>query len=433
MPINFLCIASKARSQCLGIALATPMLTLTLLSGCTSGPASLPLASPPQSSGSSEVDASVDQRFLQWVARFRESALSEGISQDTLEAAFNGVHLRAQAIQLDRSQPEFTRPIWDYLDTIVSEQRIATGRQKRSQYQREADAASARFGVPGEILMAVWGIESNYGSNFGDVPVIDALATLGFEGRREKWARSELLASLKIIQRGDIERAHMLGSWAGAMGQTQFLPTTYLAYAIDADGDGHPDIWGSIADVLASTANFLARSGWRGNEPCSVEVQLPQDFDLAHADPATRQDSSQWQTEGVRSMDGKQLPALSSASILLPAGSHGPAFLIGQNFGTLLRYNNSNSYALAVCLLAQRISGGLAVQGHWPRNLRTLTRNEMLALQTALNQRGFDSGQPDGLMGPATRHALRQFQRSLGLAADGYPTDELLRLLQADR
>ncbi|WP_367200093.1 lytic murein transglycosylase [Aquabacterium sp.] len=372
----------------------------------------------------------VDQRFQQWVDQFRVTARSAGIDEDTLHATLDNVHLRPRAVEQDRAQPEFTRPLWDYVEAIVSAQRVANGQQKLALYKAEADAATTRYGIPGPILMAVWGLESNYGSNYGDVSVFDALATLGFEGRRESWARSELLAALKIVQRHDIESPRMVGSWAGAMGQTQFMPSSYLAYAVDADGDGRRDIWGSMADVLASTANFLARAGWRADETWGIEVQLPAGFDPSRTEPALRQATAQWAEEGVRTLDGTPLPNVTDAAILLPAGARGPAFIVGRNYRTILRYNNSMSYALTVCLLAQRISGGSAVQAPWPRDLRNLTRSEMLALQTALNQRGFDSGKPDGQMGPATRSALQQFQRSAGLPADGYPTPALLQLLQ---
>ena len=281
------------------------------------------------------------------------------------------------------------------------------------------------------IVVAIWGIESNYGDNFGNTPTIDALATLGFEGRRESWARGQLLAALKILQSGDIDRAHMVGSWAGAMGQTQFLPSTFLTYAVDADGDGRRDIWGSLADVMASTANFLARSGWRAGEPWGAEVQLPPEFDVSRADAEVKQTSAQWAAEGVHTSDGAPLPEFADGAILLPAGARGPAFLVGPNFRAILRYNNSTSYALAVSLLAQRLAEGPGVQASWPRDLTALTRSQVLALQTALNEHGFASGTPDGLAGPATREALRRYQRSLGLPADGYPTLELLQRLQA--
>ncbi len=423
-------------------------LMLAALSGCASGPApgassraTSPAASA-QPASSAEPGAaaqtkatdtsSTDERFAQWIANFRDTARAAGIDEATLHAGLDGVRLRPRAVEQDRAQPEFTRALWDYLDAIISPQRIAAGQQKLAQFQQEADAASTRYGVPGPILMAVWGLESNYGSNYGDVPVFDALATLGFEGRRESWARSELLAALKILQRHDIEKDRMVGSWAGAMGQTQFMPSSYLAYAVDADGDGRRDIWGSMADVLASTANFLARSGWRANESWGTEVQLPEGFDPARADSGLRQTSAQWAAEGVRTMDDTPLPTLADAAILQPAGVRGPAFLVGRNYRTILRYNNSTSYALTVCLLAQRIAGGPSVQGSWPRDLRALNRSEIQALQTALNRKGFDSSKPDGQMGPATRSALQQYQRSIGLPADGFPTADLLMRLQQE-
>lgn len=366
------------------------------------------------------------QDFARWIARFVASARAAGIGDATLHSAFDGVQYLPRVVELDRAQPEFTRAVWDYLDSAASPRRVATGQDKALQFRAEAAAAAARYGVPPEILVAVWGLESNYGSNYGDIPTIDALATLGFDGRREDWARTQLTAALKILQNGDIARERMVGSWAGAMGQTQFLPSNFLAYAVDADGDGHRDIWGSMPDVLASTANFLARSGWRAGQPWGVEVQLPAGFDVARADASIRQASTQWTAEGLRAVGGAALPDLAEAELLLPAGARGPAFLVGPNFRAILRYNNSTSYALGVGLLAQQIGGGPGVQAAWPRELRPLTRSEVVELQTALNQRGFATGAADGLLGPATRAGIRGFQRSLGLPADGFATEELL-------
>ena len=372
----------------------------------------------------------LQQGFARWVTGFRAAARAAGISEATLHVAFDDVHYLPRVVELDRAQPEFTRTVWDYLDSAVSPQRVALGQDKLLQLRSEADAAAARYGVPPSIVVAIWGIESNYGGNYGDIPTIDALATLGFEGRREEWARGQLLAALKILQSGDIARPNMIGSWAGAMGQTQFLPSVFLAYAVDADGDGRRDIWGSMADVVASTANFLARSGWQAGQPWGTEVRLPPGFDVGRADAELRQSSAQWAAEGVRTIDGAPLPELTAASIVLPAGARGPAFLVGPNFRAILRYNNSTSYALAVGLLAQRLTDGPGVQAPWPRDLPALTRGQLLALQTALNQRGFASGTPDGMMGPATRDGLRRYQRSVGLPADGYPTLEVLQRLQ---
>jgi len=415
--------------------LASRAFAVAALTGCASAPSTAPEvptppgvdARPPQAATD---EAALQERFVRWVDGFRAAARAAGITDTTLRSAFDGVRYVPRVVDLDRVQPEFTRAVWDYLDNTVTPGRIAQGQDKLLQLRGELDAATARYGVPAAVVVAIWGMESNYGSNYGDIPTIDALATLGFEGRREDWARGQLTAALKILQSGDIDRAHMIGSWAGAMGQTQFLPSNFLAYAVDADGDGRRDIWASMADVTASTANFLARSGWQAAQPWGTEVQLPSGFDYGRADTEMRQPSAGWSAQGVRTMDGAPLPEFADGAILLPAGARGPAFLVGPNFRAILRYNNSTSYALAVGLLAQRLSGGPGVQAAWPRDLQALTRSELLAMQTALNQRGFASGTPDGMMGPATRDGLRRYQRSLGLPADGYPTVELLRRLQ---
>jgi membrane-bound lytic murein transglycosylase B len=373
----------------------------------------------------------VEQGFARWVAAFRTTARASGIAEATLQDAFASVQYLPRVVELDRAQPEFTRAIWDYLDVAVSRQRVARGQDQLILVRNEADAATARYGVPASILVAIWGIESNYGSNFGDTPVIDALATLGFDGRRGDWARGQLLAALRILQAGDIAPAQMIGSWAGAMGQTQFLPSNFLAYAVDADGDGRRDIWGSNADVMASTAHFLARSGWQAGQPWGAEVKLPASFDHGQAGVATRRPSAQWAAQGVGAMDGSALPEFADGAILLPAGVRGPAFLVGPNFRAILRYNNATSYALAVSLLAQRLSGGAGVQAPWPRDLVALSRSQVLDLQMALNRRGFDSGAADGMLGPMTRDAVRRYQRSVGLPADGFPDQALLERLTA--
>ena len=379
-----------------------------------------PTPAPPQAAPS-------DQAFLDWVVRLRARASAAGIDAATLNVAFDDVRFIPRVVELDRAQPEFSRAVWDYLDSAVSARRIRLGQEKLQQLRPVTDDVVTRYGVPAEILVAIWGVESNFGTNMGDIPTIDALATLGFEGRRETWASNQLLAALKIFQNHDINRAQMVGSWAGAMGQTQFLPSVYLAYAVDADGDGRRDIWGSEADVMASTANFLARSGWQANQPWGIEVSLPPGFDYALADAKLRQPSAAWADLGVQTADHAALPALTDASLLLPAGARGPAFLVGPNFRTILRYNNATSYALAVSLLAQRIAGGTAVQAVWPRDLKALTRSQLRELQLALNALGFDCGTADGVMGPATQQGLRNYQRSVGLPADGYPTLDLLR------
>lgn len=430
---------SRLPSRILSPSGPAGLLLAVALTGCAAPPSASPAVppatpsraeAPPARDGTAAVpveEARLQEDFARWVAGFREQARADGIAEATLHSAFDGVRYLPQVVERDRSQAEFTRAVWDYLDTAVSPQRVARGQEKLHEVRAELDAAAARHRVPPEIVVAIWGMESNYGANYGDIPTIDALATLAFDGRRGDWARGQLMAALTILQSGDIARDRMIGSWAGAMGQTQFLPTAFLAHAVDADGDGRRDIWGSMADVTASTASFLAHEGWRPGQPWGLEVQLPPGFDLGRADGQIRQSGTQWAAEGVRGIDGAPLPDLSDAAILLPAGASGPAFLVGPNFRTILRYNNATSYALGVGLLAQRIAGGPGVQAPWPRELQPLTRDELRALQEALNARGFDSGTPDGVLGSATRDAIRRYQRSVGAAADGFPTGELLR------
>ena len=426
--------SARVRARLCRVGRLALLAALAGLAGCGTVPSAAPAPPPttgvsPLPAGSSEVAPPAG--FADWVAAFRAQALDAGITEATLQAAFDGVHFLPRVVERDRSQPEFTRAVWDYLDSALSAQRVATGRDRLQQYRAEAEATERQYGVPASIVVAIWGLESNYGGNTGRTPTIDALATLGFEGRREAWARGQLLAALKIVQQGDIDAARMVGSWAGAMGQTQFLPSSFLAYAVDADGDGRRDIWGSTADVMASTANLLARAGWQAGQPWGLEVALPAGFDPGRADERVLQPAAAWAAEGVTGVDGAPLPDLADSSILLPAGATGPAFLVGPNFSTLLRYNHSTSYALAVGLLAQQMDGGPGVRAPWPRTRPSLSRSQLQALQAALNALGFDCGTADGLMGPATRDGIRRYQRSLGLAADGYPDASLLQRLQA--
>ena len=394
-------------------------------------PAPAPSANVPVAAPASDVtEAAHREAFLAWVNEFRASARAAGVGEATLEAALREVRFLPRVIELDGAQPEFTRSVWDYLDRAVTAQRVTRGQEMLQRVRTEAPRLSASLSVPAEVVVAIWGMESNYGDNYGETPTIDALATLAFEGRRASWARGELLAALRILERGDIARDRMIGSWAGAMGQTQFLPSSYLSYAVDGDGDGRRDIWGSLPDVVASTANFLARAGWQAPQPWGVEVRLPPGFDHGRADASVRQPSDQWAAEGVTSIDRAPLPALNEASVLLPAGARGPAFLTGPNFQAILRYNNSTSYALAVGLLARQLTGGSGVQTPWPRDLETLSRTDVRQMQEALARRGFPSGVADGIVGPATRDAVRAYQRSLAIPADGFPSAELLQRLQ---
>lgn len=375
------------------------------------------------------------ETFAQWQARFREQALRSGIRADTFDPAFAGVTPDPAVVSADRSQPEFTRPVWEYLDSAISATRVRRGQALAAQYTDVLASLEQRYGVDRQALVAVWGMESSFGQVQGDKPVIRSLATLAYEGRRPTFAQDQLLAALQILQNGDISPERMLGSWAGAMGQTQFIPTTYNSHAVDFDGDGRRDIWGSAPDALASTANYLAASGWQKGQPWGFEVQLPQTFDYAQADASLRKPVSQWLAEGVRLPPGTALPAGSNnlqAALLLPAGYRGPAFLILDNFRVVLKYNNSTAYALAVSLLAQRFNGGGYVQGTWPRDDTPLSRSERIELQTLLTANNHDAGASDGIIGANTRKAIRAAQQARGWPADGYPTHRLLESLRGN-
>lgn len=408
----------------------------TLSHGDTASAADVAGASVSETSSDSERPAAdsdnatdVDD-FESWIEAFRREAAREGIDDDVLAAAFDDVQYRERVVELDRSQPEFVRPIWEYLDTAVSAPRIEHGRERLAAHRDSAMLAERRYGVPANVIVAIWGIESNYGGNFGDISTIDALSTLAYEGRRPDFARGELMAALRILQRGDIDRERMRGSWAGAMGHTQFLPSSFERYAVDADDDGRRDIWNSIPDVMASTAHYLDEAGWRSGEPWGVEVRLDEGFDYRLAGTETRRSSRDWASAGVHAVGGGSLPDFEQASILVPAGAQGPAFMVGPNYRAILRYNNATSYALAVGMLARQIEGASGIQETWPRHEQPLSRQDVRDMQQLLNGLGHEAGTPDGILGPNTRHGLRDFQRRIGETPDGFATQRLLERLR---
>ncbi|WP_431481470.1 lytic murein transglycosylase [Pseudomonas thivervalensis] len=373
------------------------------------------------------------QTFAEWQAGFRKEALAAGIRADLFDRAFIGVSPDMSVIKADRSQPEFTRPVWEYLDGALSPLRVNKGKSLIQQNAQVLQSIEQRYGVDREALVAVWGMESNFGQFQGSKSVINSLATLAYEGRRPGFAHAQLIAALQILQQGDITPEKMLGSWAGAMGQTQFIPTTYNTHAVDFDGDGRRDIWGSSTDALASTAHYLQSSGWQRGQPWGFEVSLNEGFDYTLADGTIRKPVAEWERLGVSEYGGlpitpddKQL----SASLLLPAGHRGPAFLIFDNFRAILKYNNSSSYALAVGLLSKRFTGAGLVYGQWPKEDLPLSRSERMELQTLLGKHNYDAGNPDGIIGANTRKAIRSAQQSFGWPADGYPTHQLLEALR---
>lgn len=369
--------------------------------------------------------------FDAWRNDFRVRALSAGISAATFDAAFRNVRVNQKVVELDTRQPEFSRPIWQYLDGAVSDSRVATARGKIDSKGSLLRGIEQRYNVDYPIVVAIWGLESGFGSNFGNIPVIQSMATLAYEGRRRDFAEQQLIAALRILQAGDITPARMVGSWAGAMGHTQFIPTSFLDYAVDYTGDGRRDIWAAdAADALASTANYLARFGWTRGAPAVVEVRLPQNFDYAAADDKVRLTAAEWSASGVRGVGGA-LPQGQGVSILLPAGARGPAFAVYPNFRVIKRYNNATSYALAVAHLAERMTGAPPFQAAWPREDRTLSRTEKMELQTRLTVLGFDTQGADGIIGPNSRAAVRQFQQARGMVPDGYVSAKLLQAVRA--
>ncbi len=367
--------------------------------------------------------------FERWINSFRAEALSRGISPRTFDAAFHGAKLNRKVIERDRSQSEFTKQLWEYLDSAVSDTRIANGREKVNDLRRHLAQIEQRYDVDARAFVAIWGLESAYGAYMGTDNIIEALATLAYEGRREKFAKQQLIEALKIIQRGDITPDRMAGSWAGAMGHTQFIPTSYQAYAQDFDGDGRRDVWNreDPRDALASTANYLKEFGWQKGQPWGVEIKIPAGFNYASADLKIKKPVRDWNSLGVRLIDGNSIPNYGEAAILLPAGANGPAFAVFKNFFVIKRYNNANSYAMAVGHLGDRIFGGGPIRAEWPRGDRGLLRAERMELQHKLTAKGFSTQGVDGVIGPNTIVAVRRYQRAIGVIPDGYPS---LRLLQ---
>jgi len=329
------------------------------------------------------------------------------------------------------AQPEFTKATWDYLDLLVSDDRIARGRELLAQYAPTFDAIERNYGVDRAIIAAIWGVESNYGTLGGDRPVLRSTATLACVGRRQDYFREEFLSTLEILQRSDVPPEHLIGSWAGAFGPTQFMPTTFNRYAVDFDGDGHRDVVDSTADMIASTANLLRASGWVSGQTWGYEVVVPQNFDYLMADRSKQMTMRQWETLGIRRAGGGAFPRPDDrAYLLIPAGARGPAFLMLQNFRVIMKYNPAEAYALAIGHLADRLRGGGEFVQPWPRDERVLTVDERYEMQQLLARRGYDVGEPDGLLGPRTRLAIRNFQASIGQIPDGFASSGVLDRLR---
>ena len=347
--------------------------------------------------------AAADAGFREWLAQFRGTATASGISAETFDRAFRNVNEPdAEVIKLANYQPEFVAPVWEYFDNRIHDQSVAIGREKARELKPWLDKIEKKYGVDRHILLAIWSVESNYGEVLKNDKVmknvVRSLATLAYsDPQRRKFARTQLLAALKILQRGDIDESHLTGSWAGAMGHTQFIPTSYQAYAVDIDADGRRDIWNSVPDALATAANLLAKNGWRSGKSWGHEATADEDDSYA------------------------------------PDGSDGPAFVRNKNFYVLKRYNNADKYALAVGLLADQIAGGKSLSRDWDRPFTKLNFAEKQELQQRLRDKGFYDGEVDGKTGPKTRAAIKAFEASAGLDGEGYPSQEVLNRLRGQK
>ena len=441
MPSRIVAAPSQSRRRSLtGAWSAALLLTVMPLAGCIaadgfaerSAPArtgSVQAASLDTAESSRSGNSTRPADFSAYIESLRPQAERRGVSRATFDRAFAGVTPDQDVIRLTQRQPEFARPIWEYLDGAVSATRIRLGNEARSRHGQTLAAVERAYGVPQSIVLGIWGMETNFGSYKGSKDVFRSLATLAHQGHRGEFFQGELLAALEILQQGKISRDAMKGSWAGAMGHPQFMPTSYLRFAVDGDGDGRRDIWNSVPDALASAANYLREHGWQPGLPWGMEVRLPSNFDYA----VEKASFAQWAQRGVRPASGGSFPNRGEASLFQPAGSNGPAFLVTANYDVIKRYNSSDAYALGVALLGDRLTGGSAVQASWPRNEPRMNASQREELQRRLRDLGYYRGTIDGMFGSMTREAVRSFQRGRGLPADGYANMALLERLRSSR
>jgi membrane-bound lytic murein transglycosylase B len=363
-----------------------------------------------------------------FLASLWNDARARGISRKTFDSALGPFTPDPSIIALTKKQSEFVRPIWSYIDSAISEQRLSRGRAAAERYADALAAIERKYGVDRRVVLGIWGMETNFGSYTGDKDVFRSLATLALHRYRDDFFRDELLVALKMLEDGLADRAAMRGSWAGAMGQTQFMPSSFMKYAVDHDGDGVRDLWDNVPDALASTANYLASFGWQPGVPWGVEVNVPEGFKLASAEGM--QDFSNWAAAGFTRANGSALPRNGKAVLWYPAGIRGPAMLVTENYRIIKRYNSSDSYALGVAHLGDRIGGGSAFRASWPRNDKRLSPAEVKELQKKLIALGHPLGKVDGRIGELSREAIRRQQIRHNLPADGYPTLALLQKLR---
>lgn len=378
----------------------------------------------------SSQDAAAFRRFVEslW-----PEARARGVSRATFNAALGKVTIDPSIGKTSGRQAEFVRPIWDYVNGAVSRQRVERGRALARELASTLAEIERRYGVDRHVVLAIWGVETSFGSFTGNKNVFRSLATLVYKGIRPDFFRNELMTALQVLQEGHVRASQMTGSWAGAMGHTQFMPSSFMKWAADYDGDRHKDIWNNIPDALASTANYLAQHGWRRGLPWGYEVVLPKGFDVSPHDSQTTHRFPDWARAGVRRADGGALPSGGEAGLLLPAGARGPAFLVTANYRVIRSYNMSQAYMLAVALLSTRIAGGGPLAASWPTGEKPLSTAQVREIQSNLQRLGFNVGAIDGMIGEQVQGAIRAYQRRNGLVADGYATHALLARMRASR
>jgi lytic murein transglycosylase len=375
--------------------------------------------------------AAAQSDFRACVAGLKGQAAAKGVSSATYDAVTSGVQPDMKILELMDNQPEFKTPIWDYLGFLVDEERVEEGRAAMRRAAQALATAESRFGVDRYIIAGVWGVESNFGKDIGGRPLVQSLATLScVPNRRQGYFRGEFFATLQIIERGDIAPERLNGSWAGAFGHTQFMPSTFLRLAVDLDGDGRRDVVDSVADAVGSTANFLKKAGWSSGIPWGYEVEIPETFNAGLAGRKNKRPVSSWAAMGVKRIDGRALSGDYAGAILLPAGKDGPAFLVTRNFDALYSYNAAESYGLAIAVLSDRLRGGPGIQAAWPTDDPPLSRAQRRELQALLAARGHDVGEPDGKIGQKTRDAIKQIESQLGMRPTGRPGGKVLQALK---
>jgi len=417
--------------------------TAFFLAACANAPLAdaEPAPAAPQTVKASTVPApsapiqelSQTQRFDLWKGQFIDRAIAKNYAPDLVRGVITPAKINPLALERDANQPEFTKPVWSYVDGAASDARISGGRNKMTEVDPVLDVIENRYRVPREVLTAIWGLETSYGRILGKHDIIDSLSTFAFEGRRKEFGEKQLYALLDLLASGDVRREQLTGAWAGAMGMTQFIPTTFRDYAVDLDGNGNKDLWTDPGDALASAANYISRSGWRAGEPVMTEVKLPATFDYSVTDSA-KKTINDWTGVGVVPVSGQRWSreaGFLEAKLIAPGGSKGPKFLTFKNFDVLKRYNNSTSYVMGISVLSDALARKPGIQQDWPRGDKLLSFSDKKEMQQKLTDLGYSTNGVDGRIGPNSRRAIRAWQAANGLTADGYMEQRLFKRLIA--